>query len=109
MDRIKALLLTYRDDLYGKPGPMVTEDGEEVWLVKKILDRRRRGRGWQYQVRWQGYGPGADSWIRGTEAEDLAVFNEWLRENEPDEWAEEQAEEEAARGRATEVDGRAGS
>jgi len=37
------------------PRPVVTPDGEEEWFVDWILDERRRGRGYQYLVRWSGY------------------------------------------------------
>lgn len=40
-----------------EPGPVVTEDGSREWFVDRILDRRPRGRGFQYLVRWVGYGP----------------------------------------------------
>lgn len=65
-----------------RPGPVVGVDGEDEWFVEKILDRRKRGRGWQYLVRWRGYGPGDDSWLPGSEVEDLEALEVWLRENE---------------------------
>ena len=38
------------------PGPVVTTDGEEEWHIKKILDKRMHGKGWQYLVWWAGWG-----------------------------------------------------
>ncbi|PIL28861.1 hypothetical protein GSI_08907 [Ganoderma sinense ZZ0214-1] len=63
------------------PGPIVTADGQEEWLVESILDRRRRGRGFQYLVRWAGYGPEADLWLPGKEVEDLEALDRFEAEN----------------------------
>ncbi|OJT13242.1 Transposon Tf2-12 polyprotein [Trametes pubescens] len=64
-----------------EPGPIVTAHGEEEFFVEKILDRHRVGRGWQYLVRWLGYGPGSDSWLPGREVDELAALDDYLREN----------------------------
>ena len=64
-----------------EPGPIVTADGSEEYFVDRILDRRRVGRGWQYLVRWSGYGPGSDSWLPGREVADLAALDVYLNEN----------------------------
>ena len=64
-----------------RPGPIVTADGEREWLVERILDRRRRGRGWQYLVRWQGYGPEHDSWLRGAQVADLEALDVLRKEH----------------------------
>ena len=63
-----------------KPGPVVTADGVEEFFVKRILDCRRRGRGWQYLMRWCGYGPGSDSWLPGSEVDKLEALDIFLRE-----------------------------
>jgi Chromo (CHRromatin Organisation MOdifier) domain len=39
---------------YPKPLPELLE-GEEVYKVKTILKHWRRGRGYQYYVKWKGY------------------------------------------------------
>ncbi|GLB36665.1 hypothetical protein LshimejAT787_0309520 [Lyophyllum shimeji] len=36
------------------PGPIVTEDGEEEYFVDRVIDKRVRGVGKQYLVRWRG-------------------------------------------------------
>ena len=67
-----------------EPPPVITSDGPE-YLVERILDRRRIGRGFQYLVRWFGYGAQHDSWLPGREVKDLAQLTTFLREhNLPD-------------------------
>ena len=56
----------------------MTEDGLEEFLVQDIIDARRRGRGWQYLVRWVGYGPEHDRWLAGSALEDCEALDTWL-------------------------------
>lgn len=35
---------------------------EDMYLIEKLLDRRKRGRGWQYLVKWQDYGEDECTW-----------------------------------------------
>ncbi|KAH7919157.1 hypothetical protein BV22DRAFT_998106, partial [Leucogyrophana mollusca] len=46
-----------------RPGPVVTPHGEQEWMVERIIDKWRRGRGHQYLVWWSGYGAEADEWL----------------------------------------------
>jgi hypothetical protein len=45
-------------EVYGanfpKPPPELIE-GEEVYEVEQIMRHRRRGRGYQYYIKWKGY------------------------------------------------------
>ena len=54
-----TLLRPYiKNDVYGnnypRPLPELLE-GEEVYEVELILKHRRRGKGYQYYVKWKGY------------------------------------------------------
>ena len=60
------LLRPYKEnEVYGKnftePPPNLVE-GEEVYEVETILNHRKRGRGYQYFVKWRGYPISDASW-----------------------------------------------
>ena len=64
---------------FPRDGPVTLEDGRREHVIERILDERRRGRGWQYLVRWKGYGPGDDEWLPRREIEETVALDEWLR------------------------------
>jgi hypothetical protein len=64
---------------FPRDGPILLENGNEEHVIDRILDERRRGKGWQYLVRWKGYGPGDDEWLARREIEETVALGEWLR------------------------------
>ena len=61
-----VLLKPYQEnDIYGKnflaPPPEII-NGEEVYQIEMILKHRKRGRGYQYLIKWEGYPISEASW-----------------------------------------------
>jgi hypothetical protein len=68
-----------------RPHPIITPSGAEEWEIEHILDRRPRGRSFQYLVRWKNYGQEADMWLAGSEVDGsdaLQEYNETLCSSE---------------------------
>jgi hypothetical protein len=73
--------LLFPDREPARPRPIVTEDGTEEWYIDKIVDARRRGRGVQYLVRYEGYGKEHDEWRPGSEMAETDALDRWEDEN----------------------------
>ena len=63
---------------FEEPNPIITNDGDEEYYIERILDARRRGRGYQYLVRWRGYGQEHDRWLPGSELQNCEALDTWL-------------------------------
>ena len=65
------------------PPPAVTIDGEDEYIIDKLVRKRRirKGRSWsvQYLIRWKGYGPEYDTWQPERDVADTKALDEYER------------------------------
>ena len=61
------------------PPPPELVDGHPQWKVHKLVDVRCRGRGFQYLVDWEGYGPEERSWISRKLIVDPSLLSDFYR------------------------------
>ena len=61
-----------------RPPPILTKSGLNERVIDNIIDQCHRERGWQYLVRWIGYGPKDDEWLPRRELEECEALDAWL-------------------------------
>ena len=78
-----SLLRRYRENkVYGanyeRPLAELDHEGQEVYNIETILRHRKRGRGYQYYVKWEGYPITEASWEpEGSFSNDDDILNQY--------------------------------
>ncbi|KAJ7055302.1 hypothetical protein C8F01DRAFT_949794, partial [Mycena amicta] len=60
-----------------QPTAIVSPDGQEEFLVERIIDERRRRGKRQFKIRWFGYGAEDDEWVDEAEVGNLEHLDAW--------------------------------
>jgi Chromo (CHRromatin Organisation MOdifier) domain len=66
---------------FSQPIPDILDREEEVYNMKTILKHRRRGRSYQYLIKWEGYPISEASWEPEeaflNDGDLLAIYKQW--------------------------------
>uniref|UniRef100_A0A9J8AV31 Uncharacterized protein n=1 Tax=Cyprinus carpio carpio TaxID=630221 RepID=A0A9J8AV31_CYPCA len=80
VSKIKPVFWAHINPPVPVPPPPCLVDGKPTYLVSRILDSRRRGRGFQYLVDWEGYGPEERSWVPAKDIPGHSLIDDYNRQ-----------------------------
>ncbi|KAF9493118.1 hypothetical protein BDN71DRAFT_1395623 [Pleurotus eryngii] len=58
---------------------LVQVDSAEEYFINCIIDKKKVGRGYQYLIRWVGWGLEEDCWPLRVELQDCEALDQWLK------------------------------
>ena len=82
----EALLTPYVEPPEGRkekrPGPQIVQ-GQKEYEVEEILNHRKRGRGYQYLIKWKGYPSSENSWLPASQMKSASTLVKQFHSRNP--------------------------